>query len=122
MYVDVPQSTAELAGLRRRLEEGRLQRSGQVRNKVRLILENNVPYPSEGTLQFRDVTVDQTTGSVILRVIFPNPKGILLPGMFVRAVVEEGVNKQAILAPQQTVSRTPQGRALCPCGQCRGQG
>ena len=63
----------------------------------------------EGTLQFRDVTVDPTTGSVILRIVFPNPDGVLLPGMFVRAVVKEGVNEQAILIPQQAVSRDPKG-------------
>ncbi len=63
----------------------------------------------EGTLQFRDVTVDPTTGSVILRVVFPNPQGILLPGMFVRAVVQEGIQEQAILIPQQAVSRDMKG-------------
>ncbi len=109
MYVDVPQSTTELLRLRRRLEEGRLDHNGQLRDKVRLLFEDDSKYPLEGALQFRDVTVDPTTGSVILRVVFPNPKGILLPGMFVRAVVEEGVNRQAILAPQQAVARTPKG-------------
>jgi membrane fusion protein (multidrug efflux system) len=109
MYVDVPQSTGELLRLRKRMEEGHLDRSGTPRNKVRLLLEDNAPYPWEGTLQFRDVTVDPTTGSVILRVMVPNPKGILLPGMFVRAVVEEGFNRQAILVPQEAVSRNPKG-------------
>ena len=66
----------------------------------------------EGTLQFRDVSVDPTTGSVILRMVFPNPEGVLLPGMFVRAVVKEGVNEQAILIPQQAVSRDPKGNPL----------
>ena len=72
-------------------------------------MEDGAAYPLEGTLQFRDVTVDPTTGSVILRLIFPNQNGVLLPGMFVRAVVQEGVNKQAILIPQQAVSRDPRG-------------
>lgn len=112
MYVDVPQSTAELLRLRSRLEGGQLHRSGEIRNKVRLLLEDNAKYPWEGALQFRDVTVDQTTGSVILRVVFPNPKGYLLPGMFVRAVVEEGVNPRALLIPQQAVSRDPKGTPL----------
>jgi membrane fusion protein (multidrug efflux system) len=111
MYVDMPQSTTDLLRLRRRLEEGRLH-NGKIRNNVRLLLEDNSKYPLEGSLQFRDVTVDPTTGSVILRVIFPNPKGFLLPGMFVRAVVEEGVNEQAILIPQQAVSRNPKGEPL----------
>jgi membrane fusion protein (multidrug efflux system) len=109
MFVDVPQSTTELLRLRGRLEDGRLGRNGQVRNKVRLLLEDDIRYPWEGELQFRDVTVDPTTGSVILRVVFPNPKGVLLPGMFVRAAVEEGVNPKAILVPQQAVSRDPKG-------------
>ncbi len=94
------------------LEEGRLNRNGKIRNKVRLVLEDGTAYPLEGALQFRDVTVDPTTGSVILRVVFPNPKGVLLPGMFVRAVMEEGVNRQAILVPQQAVSRDPKGNPL----------
>jgi len=72
-------------------------------------MEDGTPYPSEGTLQFQDVTVDPTTGSVILRVVFPNPQGILLPGMFVRAVIKEGVKEQAILVPQQGISRNPKG-------------
>ena len=109
MYVDVPQSTAELLRLRRRLEEGRLNHNGEIRDKVRLILDDDAKYPLEGALQFRDVTVDPTTGSVILRIVFPNPKGVLLPGMFVRTVVEEGVNERAVLVPQQAVSRTPKG-------------
>jgi membrane fusion protein (multidrug efflux system) len=109
MFVDVPQSTAEVLRLRRGLKEGRLDQSGENQKKVQLIMEDGTAYPVEGTLQFRDVTVDPTTGSVILRIVFPNPKAILLPGMFVRAVVQEGVNKQAILIPQQAVSRDPRG-------------
>ena len=109
MYVDVPQSTIEVLRLRRRLEDGRLNHNGQLRNKVRLLLEDDAKYTWEGALQFRDVTVDPTTGSVILRIVFPNPNSVLLPGMFVRAVVEEGVNKQALLIPQQAVSRTTKG-------------
>ena len=112
MYVDVPQSTAEVLRLRRGLKEGRLDQNGANQKKVQLIMEDGTAYPLTGTLQFRDVTVDPTTGSVILRVIFPNPNGVLLPGMFVRAVVQEGVNKQAILIPQQAVSRDPKGNPL----------
>lgn len=105
IYVDVPQSTTELL----RLKSGGLNHEAADQNQVELILENNTAYPLEGTLQFSDVTVDPTTGSVILRVVFPNPKGILLPGMFVRTVIKEGVNEQAILIPQQGVSRDPKG-------------
>ena len=109
IYVDVPQSTADLLRLRRRVEEGRLHNDGENQSKVRLILEDGTTYPQEGTLQFRDVTVDSTTGSFTLRVIVPNPKGHLLPGMFLRAVVQEGINNEAILIPQQAVSRDPRG-------------
>jgi membrane fusion protein (multidrug efflux system) len=109
MYVDVTQSSTEVLRLRRRMEEGRLQPGAKNRNRVRLVLEDRTPYSREGTMQFRDVTVDPTTGSVILRVVFPNPKGVLLPGMFVRAVVEEGSNPKALLIPQQAVSRDSKG-------------
>jgi membrane fusion protein, multidrug efflux system len=109
IYADVPQSTTELLRLKRRLAEGSLDQNGRNQQKVKLMLEDNTLYPLEGTLQFRDITVDPTTGSVILRVVFPNPDGVLLPGMFVRAVVKEGINEQAILIPQQTVSRDPKG-------------
>ncbi|MBE0426860.1 MAG: efflux RND transporter periplasmic adaptor subunit [Nitrospirae bacterium] len=112
IYVDVPQSTAELLRLQRRLEEGRLKYEAASQNKVRLILEDGTEYLWEGVLQFRDVSVDPSTGSVILRVIFPNPKGILLPGMFVRAVLKEGADKQALLIPQQAVSRDPKGNPV----------
>ena len=112
VYVDVPQSTTELLRLKRSLEGGRLNQGGANQRKVKLFLEDGSAYPSAGTLQFRDVTVDPTTGSVILRVVFPNPNGVLLPGMFVRAVVQEGINAQAILIPQQAVSRDPKGNPL----------
>jgi membrane fusion protein (multidrug efflux system) len=110
--VDVPQSTTELLRLKRRLKDGRLNDDGTNQKKVNLILEDGTTYLSEGTLQFRDVTVDPTTGSVILRVVFPNPEGVLLPGMFVRAVAKEGTSEQAILIPQQAVSRDPKGNPL----------
>jgi membrane fusion protein, multidrug efflux system len=112
IYVDMPQSTAELQRLQRRLEAGHLKRNEEGSQKVTLILEDGTPYPLEGTLQFRDVTVDPTTGSVILRAIFPNPRGLLLAGMFVRAVVREGIAEKAILAPQQGVSRNPKGEPV----------
>jgi len=112
IYVDVPQSTADLLRLKGRLKGGRLDRNGTSQKKVQLLLEDGTPYPMEGTLQFQDVTVDPTTGSVILRVVFPNPQGVLLPGMFERAVVKEGVNRRAILIPQQSVSRDPKGNPV----------
>jgi membrane fusion protein (multidrug efflux system) len=109
IYMDVPQSTAELLRLKSRLKAGHLDRSGADQKKVQLVLEDGTTYPQEGTLEFQDVSVDPTTGSVILRVVFPNPQGVLLPGMFERAVVKEGVNRRAILIPQQSVSRDPKG-------------
>jgi membrane fusion protein, multidrug efflux system len=108
IYVDVPQSTTELLRLRKRLEDGSLRRNGGD-VKVSLLLEDNSRYPLDGVLQFRDVTVDPSTGSVILRIVIPNPKVVLLPGMFVKAVVEDGVNEKALLAPQQGVSRDLKG-------------
>ena len=80
---------------------------------VRLQLGDGRDYPIEGRLQFTDVTVDQNTGSVTLRAIFPNPKGVLLPGMYVRAKVTEGVDPNGgILAPQQAVSRDEKGQPI----------
>lgn len=110
IYVDVPQSTVELNRLKRSLANGRLKENGT--DRVKIVLEDNTEYPLEGSLKFRDVTVDPTTGSVILRIVVPNPEGVLLPGMFVRAIVEEGVNEQAILIPQQAVSRDPRGNPI----------
>jgi len=112
IYVDVPQSTADLLRLERRLADGRLTRDGNNQNAVQLILEDGTKYPLEGTLQFRDVSVDPTTATVILRMVFPNPNGVLLPGMFVRTAVKEGVNDHAILIPQQAVMRDPKGNPM----------
>jgi membrane fusion protein (multidrug efflux system) len=112
VYVDVTQSSASLLRLQESFAKGALKRDSANRARVKLILEDNTAYPLEGTLQFQDVTVDPTTGSFILRAIFPNPKRVLLPGMFVRAVLEEGVNEKALLVPQQGVSRDPKGNPL----------
>jgi membrane fusion protein, multidrug efflux system len=112
IYVDVPQSTADLLRLQRRLADGRLARDGNNQNVVQLILEDGGKFPLEGTLQFRDVSVDPSTATVILRMVFPNPNAVLLPGMFVRTAVKEGVNDHAILIPQQAVMRDPKGNPL----------
>jgi len=109
IYVDVPQSTTELRDLQRRLEEGRIRHEGKDQSRIKLAFEDGSIYTQEGTMQFRDITVDPTTGSVIIRAIFPNKGEKLLPGMFVRAIIKEGVNKNAILVPQQAVSRDPKG-------------
>ena len=112
IYVDVPESTAELLRLKRRLQDGQLLVNGTDLSQVRIFQEDGKAYPLEGTLQFRDVSVDPTTGSVILRMVFPNPEGALLPGMFVRAMIKEGVNGKAILVPQQSVSRDTKGNPI----------
>jgi membrane fusion protein (multidrug efflux system) len=112
IYVDVSQSSAELLRLRRNMESGRLSADGETSRKVRLLLEDGAPYPQEGLLQFRDVTVEPATGSFTVRIVTPNPRNLLLPGMFLRAVVQEGVMEQAILAPQQGIIRTPKGEPV----------
>jgi len=112
IYVDVPQSTTELLRLKRRLAGGLLNQNGSDQKTVTLLLEDGTRYPQEGALQFRDVTVDPSTGSVILRAVFPNPEGFLLPNMFVRAVMKEGVDEKALLIPQQAVSRDPKGNPV----------
>lgn len=110
IYVDVTQSSSDLLALRRSMENGRLKSEGT--KKVKLLLEDGSTYPLEGRLQFRDVTVDPSTGTVTLRIVFPNPRQVLLPGMFVRAIVEDGVDDKAILAMQQGVTRDPKGNAI----------
>ncbi|HOY57977.1 MAG TPA: efflux RND transporter periplasmic adaptor subunit, partial [Verrucomicrobiota bacterium] len=121
IYVDVSQSATEFLRLQRRLDAGLLSQSATNFNKVELYLADGTRYSEEGTLQFRDVSVDPKTGSVILRMVFPNPKSILLPGMFVRAVVKEGANERAILVPQQAVSRDPRGHPLVMVVNGQGQ-
>ncbi|HDI60873.1 MAG TPA: efflux RND transporter periplasmic adaptor subunit [Desulfobacteraceae bacterium] len=112
IYVDVVQSSAELLRLRRRIEAGRLSPDGQDRNKVRILLEDGTPYELPGRLQFADVTVDPATGSYSLRIVVPNPDHVLLPGMYVRALVQEGVSEKAILVTQQGVSRNTKGEPV----------
>jgi membrane fusion protein (multidrug efflux system) len=105
VYVDVTQSTTELQQLKRKIEEGRLKYGGQKNTKVKIILDDGTIYPRPGELQFRDVTVDPTTSSVTVRIIVSNPDHTLLPGMYVRAQVQEGINEHAILVPQEAVQR-----------------
>lgn len=109
IYVDISQSSAEFFKLKSELESGKLARLDGTAS-VRLRLENGRIYPMPGTLQFSDVTVDQNTGAITLRAIFPNPQRELLPGMFVRAIVAEGVDPQALLVPQASVSRDANGQ------------
>jgi len=110
IYVDVTQTAAELLGLKDDIARAPSTGGEGQGALVHLQLGDGRDYPIEGHLQFTDVTVDQNTGSVSLRAIFPNPKGELLPGMYVRAKVTEGVDPSGVLAPQQAVSRDEMGR------------
>ncbi len=110
VYVDVTQYASDLLKLKRNLAKGRMRR-GANRARVKLVLEDGTPYPLSGTLRFSDVTVDESTGSVTVRTVFPNPNEVLMPGMYVRAILEEGVDENAILVPQQGVTRDYSGDA-----------
>ena len=111
VYVDVSQSSAELLRLKQALASGRLQSAGTDRASVRLLLEDGSTYAAPGVLQFADITVNPSTGSVGIRALFPNPDRLLLPGLFVRTRLEEGVNPAAFLVPQQGVTRNQRGEA-----------
>lgn len=110
VFVDVTQSAAQLLDLRAAMQAGDITRNVSSA-RVQLLLPNGQTYPIEGRLEFSEVTVDQTTGTVTLRASFPNPAGTLLPGLYVRARLIEGVRQQAVMAPQQGISRDPRGRA-----------
>jgi membrane fusion protein (multidrug efflux system) len=109
IYVDMNQSAAELLRLETAAASGDLSRGTAATARVSLKLDDGTDYPLQGKLQFSEVTVDPNTGAVVLRAIFPNPKGLLLPGMYVRATVIEGESDKAILAPQQGVTRDTKG-------------
>jgi len=109
IYVDVTQSSEDMLRLKREVENGGLKKDGQA--KVTLLLSDGSKYAEAGKLQFSDVSVDPGTGNVTLRALFPNPKHDLLPGMFVRAVVDSGVDEKAIAVPQQGVTRNAKGEA-----------
>jgi len=112
IYVDVTQSSVQLLKLRRQMEEGALQGVENHQAVVKLLLEDGSTYAHAGKLQFSEVSVDQGTGSVTLRAVFPNPEQELLPGMFVRAKIIEGVNEKGILVPQRGVTRNAKGQAV----------
>ena len=112
IYVDVTQSSSSVLRLKHALAQGELKSGGPNAAVVKLMLEDGSTYPIAGKLQFSDVTVDQGTGAITLRAVFPNPNADLLPGMYVRAVVEEGVSDQALLVPQPAVSRDSTGKPI----------
>jgi membrane fusion protein (multidrug efflux system) len=112
IYVDATQSSATLLRLKRNIASGQLRVDGSNQARVKLLLEDGTLYPLEGKMKFSDVTVDSSSGSFILRMVFPNPKHILLPGMYVRAIVQEGEVDKAILVPQQAVARDTKGNPV----------
>jgi membrane fusion protein, multidrug efflux system len=111
IYVDLNQSSLQGLQLRRDVASGKLKLNGPGQAQVSLFLEDGTQYPIPGRLQFTDVTVDPNTGSVTVRALFPNPRGVLLPGMFVRARIDEGVNDNVVLVPQVGVTHDAAGKA-----------
>lgn len=112
IYVDVTEPSSALLDLRRALAAGRMEKTADGQAVAHLVLEDGSTYEHPGTLQFSEVTVDQTTSSVTLRAVFPNPDGLLMPGMFVRERLQQGVDPKAFLVPQQAVSRDARGQAV----------
>ena len=112
IYVDMPQSSTQLLALRQAIAAGQIDAKVPAVADVSLLLEDGTKYPLPGKLQFTDITVDPTTGAVMLRALVPNPHDILLPGMYVRAEIREGVVPKAILAPQQGVTRDTKGEPV----------
>ena len=112
IYVDVSQSSADVLRLQRQIAAGAIKRAASGATRVQILLEDGSLYPLEGTLEFTGVTVSESTGAITLRAVVPNPKGQLLPGTYVRAVVQQAVDEQAILAPQSVVSRDENGEPV----------
>lgn len=111
IYVDVTQSTVDLLRLRRELASGQIRKSGENAAQVKILLEDGSAYDRTGRLEFTGLSVDTGTGMITLRAVVPNPDGVLLPGAYVRAVLEEGVDEHALLVPQKAVSRDQTGAA-----------
>lgn len=112
IYVNLVQSSAELLQLQRAMANGKLKRVGKEQARVTLVTEDGRPYPHAGKLLFSDITVDESSGAVTLRAVFPNPDRLLLPGMYVHARLEQAVIEDAITVPQQAVQRTPTGASV----------
>ncbi len=112
IYVDITQSSDQLLGLQRQLASGRLRRTGAGTIPVRLRIDNGSDYEYAGRLAFTDIAVDETTGMVRLRTLFPNPRGLLLPGMYVRAFVPQAVDEEGLLVPQQGVTHNARGEPV----------
>lgn len=116
IYVTLTQSSTDLLRLRQAMASGQLQSAGKGQAAVTLITEDGKVYPQPGTLLFSDMLVDEGSGAVSLRAVFPNPQRFLLPGMFVRARLEQALNEKAITVPQQAVQRSPQGATVMLLG------
>lgn len=112
IYVNLTQSATDVLQLQRAMASGQLQRVGQGQAKVTLVTEDGRPYPHSGKLLFSDLTVDESSGAVTLRAEFPNPERMLLPGLYVRARLEQAAAENAILVPQQAVQRSPSGASV----------
>jgi membrane fusion protein (multidrug efflux system) len=110
IYIDVNQSSSEWLQLKQDIDAGRVQ-AGASGAPTKIVLENGAAYGTEGTLQFSDVTVDPSTGNFLLRVVVANPNQLLMPGMYVRAIVGEGIRPQGLLVPQRGITRDPKGGA-----------
>ncbi|WP_369868911.1 efflux RND transporter periplasmic adaptor subunit [Achromobacter sp. MYb9] len=112
IYVDVTQPSASLLKLKQAMARGELAKTGDGAAKVKLLLEDGSAYPLEGRLEFSDITVEQSTGAITVRAVFPNPHADLLPGMYVRAVLQEGIQKDGLLIPQRAVARNSAGKPV----------
>jgi membrane fusion protein (multidrug efflux system) len=112
MYVDLAQAAADVLRLRQQFSAGKLKRTDERSARVQLLLEDGTLYPREGRLEFTGITVSESTGAITLRAVFPNPDGTLLPGMFVRAQLDQATDDSALLLPQQAVSRDTRGGAI----------
>ena len=117
IYVNITQSATEALALQRAMRDGRLQKAGKEGAAVTVLMQDGEPYPHAGKLLFSDMTVDPDTGAIMLRATVPNPDNFLLPGMYVRARVEQAVQENAITVPQQAVQRTPEGAVVMVIGQ-----
>ncbi len=111
IYVDLNETSVEGLQLRQQVASGRIHLNGPDQTRVRLVLEDGSTYAREGLLQFTDISVNEGTGSVTVRAIFPNPDHVLLPGMFVRAVIDEGTDDHAMLVPEEGVTHDRNGQA-----------
>jgi membrane fusion protein, multidrug efflux system len=116
VYVTITQSSAELLRLQRALASGQIKSAAKGTARITLFTEDGLPYPQAGKLLFSDIAVDESSGAVSMRAEFPNPNRILLPGMYVRARLEQGVKEAAITVPQQAVVRSPEGSSVLVVG------